>query len=81
MEFELWYLVAVPILFAAGWWLRGVDSKQRKQPVEGMDEYYTKANNTITVHIRRLREKLNDTLENPKYIRTIWGVGYRIDEK
>lgn len=40
------------------------------------DEYYTKANNTITVHIRRLREKLNDTLENPKYIRTIWGVGY-----
>ena len=44
------------------------------------DEYYTKANNTITVHIRRLREKLNGTLENPKYIRTIWGVGYRIDE-
>lgn len=32
------------------------------------DEYYTKSNNTITVHIRRLREKLNDTLENPKYI-------------
>ena len=34
------------------------------------DEYYTKSNNTITVHIRRLREKLNDTLENPKYIKT-----------
>ena len=44
------------------------------------DEYYTKSNNTITVHIRRLREKLNDTLENPKYIKTIWGVGYNIDE-
>mgnify|MGYP002803062579 FL=1 len=44
------------------------------------DEYYTKSNNTITVHIRRLREKLNDTLENPKYIKTIWGVGYKIDE-
>ena len=45
------------------------------------DEYYTKSNNTITVHIRRLREKLNDTLENPKYIKTIWGVGYKIEEK
>lgn len=45
------------------------------------DEYYIKSNNTITVHIRRLREKLNDTLENPKYIKTIWGVGYIIDEK
>ena len=44
------------------------------------DEYYTKSNNTTTVHIRRLREKLNDTLENPKYIKTIWGVGYKIDE-
>lgn len=45
------------------------------------NEYYTKSNNTITVHIRRLREKLNDSLENPKYIKTIWGVGYKIDEK
>ena len=44
------------------------------------DEYYTKSNNTITVHIRRLREKLNDTLENPMFINTIWGVGYKIDE-
>ena len=45
------------------------------------DEYYIKSNNTITVHMRRLREKLDDTLENPKYIKTIWGVGYKIDEK
>lgn len=45
------------------------------------DEYYTKSNNTITVHIRRLREKLGDTLENPKYIKTVWGVGYKIEEK
>ena len=45
------------------------------------DEYYTKSNNTITVHIRRLREKLGDTLENPKYIKTIWGVGYKVEEK
>lgn len=43
------------------------------------DEYYSKGNNTITVHIRHLREKMNDTVENPKYIKTIWGVGYKIE--
>ena len=44
------------------------------------DEYYSKTNNTITVHIRHLREKMNDTLVKPKYIKTIWGVGYKIEE-
>ena len=43
------------------------------------DEYYSKSNNTITVHIRHLREKMNDSAENPKYIKTIWGVGYKIE--
>jgi DNA-binding response OmpR family regulator len=32
---------------------------------------------TIDVHIRRLREKLNDDPAHPKYIATVWGVGYR----
>lgn len=44
------------------------------------DDYYSKSNNTITVHIRHLREKMNDTLSKPKYIKTIWGVGYKIEE-
>ena len=44
------------------------------------DEYYSKDNNTITVHIRHLREKMNDTVENPKYIKTVWGVGYKIEK-
>lgn len=44
------------------------------------DEYYCKSNNTIPVHVRHLREKLNDTLNKPKYIKTIWGVGYKIEE-
>ncbi len=44
------------------------------------DEYYSKSNNTITVHIRHLREKMNDTLNRPKYIKTIWGVGYKIEK-
>lgn len=43
------------------------------------DEYYSKNNNTITVHIRHLREKLGDEMEKPEYIRTVWGVGYKIE--
>lgn len=42
------------------------------------DEYYTKNNNTITVHIRHLREKMGDSFENPKYIKTVWGCGYKV---
>jgi two-component system response regulator VanR len=44
------------------------------------NEYFSKSNNTITVHIRHLREKMNDTADNPKYIKTVWGVGYKIEK-
>lgn len=43
------------------------------------DEYYIKSNNTITVHIRHLREKLQDRVDAPKFIKTVWGVGYKIE--
>ena len=42
------------------------------------DEYYSKNSSTITVHVRHLREKLQDTAENPQYIKTVWGIGYKI---
>ncbi len=42
------------------------------------DEYYTKSSNTITAHIRHLREKLNDTLTKPKYIKTVWGEAIKL---
>lgn len=44
------------------------------------DEYYSKSNNTITVHIRHLREKLREAGETKGYIKTVWGVGYKIEE-
>ncbi len=44
------------------------------------DAYFTKNNSTITVHIRHLREKMGDNFDNPKYIKTIWGCGYKIEE-
>ena len=44
------------------------------------DEYFAKNNNTITVHIRHLREKMDDAKDNPQYIKTVWGVGYKIEK-
>jgi DNA-binding response OmpR family regulator len=35
---------------------------------------------TIDVHVRRLRAKLNDDSSNPRFIETVWGVGYRLKE-
>jgi DNA-binding response OmpR family regulator len=36
---------------------------------------------TIDVHVRRLRAKLNDDSSNPRFIETVWGVGYRLKEQ
>ena len=32
---------------------------------------------TVTVHVRRLREKIEDSPSQPRYLQTVWGVGYR----
>ncbi|MHC6180736.1 response regulator transcription factor [Clostridium sp. JNZ X4-2] len=36
--------------------------------------------NTVTMHIKNLREKLGDSMKQGKYIKTIWGVGYKIEK-
>ena len=33
--------------------------------------------NTVTVHIRKIREKIEEDSSNPEYIETVWGVGYK----
>jgi DNA-binding response OmpR family regulator len=33
---------------------------------------------TVTVHIRRLREKIEDEPSKPRYLETVWGIGYRL---
>ena len=42
-------------------------------------EKYLDSNNTVMVHIRRIREKLNEPQGKPRYIKTVWGVGYKLD--
>jgi DNA-binding response OmpR family regulator len=43
------------------------------------EPYFYSCNNTIMVHIRNLRKKLEKDPQNPKYIKTVWGKGYRIE--
>jgi two-component system response regulator VanR len=56
---------------------RVVSSEELFREVWG-DKYFTNSNNTVMVHIRHLREKMGDNAEHPKYIKTVWGVGYKI---
>lgn len=73
-----------PIEFSIMWYLcenRGnvIKTDELFQKVWG-EKYFEKDNNTIMVHIRHLREKMKDCGRNPKYIKTIWGVGYKIEK-
>lgn len=43
-------------------------------------EKYYEANNTVMVHIRRLREKIEENPKEPKLLETVWGVGYKIEK-
>ena len=42
-------------------------------------EKFLDNNNTVMAHIGRLREKMGEPARNPKFIKTIWGVGYEIE--
>lgn len=57
---------------------RVVSTKEIFEKVWGED--YLDSNNTVMVHIRRIREKLKEKPRNPKFIKTVWGVGYKIEK-
>lgn len=44
------------------------------------EEKYLDSSNTVMVHIRRIREKMHEKPKNPKFIKTVWGVGYKIEK-
>ena len=77
-------ILLTPIEFSIMWYLcknRGTTVKTEDLFMEVWKEkYYEKDNNTIMVHIRHLREKMNDIGREPKYIKTIRGVGYKIEK-
>lgn len=43
-------------------------------------EDFIQSDNTVMVHIRKIREKLEENPRNPRFIKTVWGVGYKIEK-
>ncbi|MGN1351165.1 MAG: VanR-ABDEGLN family response regulator transcription factor [Anaerovoracaceae bacterium] len=44
-------------------------------------EKYLESNNTVFVHIARIREKMGENSRKPKFIKTVWGVGYKLESE
>lgn len=71
-----------PIEFGILWYLcenqgRVVSSEELFEAVWG--EKYLDNNNTVMAHIGRLREKLGEPPRKPRFVKTVWGVGYQIE--
>ncbi len=71
-----------PLEFSILWYLcerKGnvVSSEELFEEIWG--ERYLDNNNTVMAHIARIREKMNEPARKPKYIKTVWGVGYTIE--
>lgn len=43
-------------------------------------EPYLNAENTVAVHVRRIREKIEINPKEPKYLKVVWGIGYKIEK-
>ena len=43
------------------------------------ERFFESNNNTVMAHIARIREKMSEPARKPKYIKTVWGVGYTIE--
>lgn len=75
-------LSLTPREFSILWYLcenkgRVISSEELFEQVWG--EKFLDNNNTVMAHIGRLREKMKDSGRRPKYIKTVWGVGYQIE--
>jgi two-component system response regulator VanR len=71
-----------PLEFSILWYLcehrgRVVPSEELFEAVWG--EKYLDNNNTVMAHIARLREKLGEVPRKPRFVKTVWGVGYQIE--
>lgn len=76
-------LQLTPIEFSILWYLcerQGVVVPSEELFEAVWKEKYFNNNNTVMAHIGRLREKMNEPAKNPKFIKTVWGVGYTIEK-
>lgn len=61
---------------------------RNKGKVFSIDQIYEKiwkeeafcADNTVTVHIRHIREKIEIDPKNPRYLKVMWGIGYKVED-
>lgn len=77
-------LTLTPIEFDLLWILcenRGkvISSEKLFEAVWG-EKFYKNSNNTVMVHIRHLREKMSGPTGKSDFIKTVWGVGYKVEE-
>ncbi|WNX84655.1 VanR-ABDEGLN family response regulator transcription factor [Agathobaculum sp. NTUH-O15-33] len=75
-------LSLTPIEFSILWYLcehqgKVIPSEELFEAV--WKEKYLNNNSTVMAHIGRLREKLNEPPKKPRFIKTVWGVGYEIE--
>lgn len=75
-------IALTPIEFSILWYLcenkgKVISSEELFENVWG--EKFLDNNNTVMAHIGRLREKMKEPAKKPKFIKTVWGVGYTIE--
>ena len=76
-------LPLTPFEFNILWYLcknhgRVVSAEELFETVWG-ERFFESNNNTVMAHIARIREKMSEPVRKPKYIKTVWGVGYIIE--
>ncbi|WP_106768682.1 response regulator transcription factor [Paenibacillus faecalis] len=70
-EFSLLHMLAVN---------RGLVLSMDKIYTEVWNEPFMESKNTVMVHIRKLREKIEKDPQQPIYIKTVWGIGYKMEK-
>ena len=45
------------------------------------EEPFASSDNTVAVHIRHIREKIEINPREPKYLKVVWGVGYKVEKQ
>ncbi|MCC3375859.1 response regulator transcription factor [Cohnella sp. REN36] len=58
---------------------RGIVLSMDKIYEEVWNEPFMESKNTVMVHIRKIREKIERDPQHPRYIKTVWGIGYKME--